>query len=312
MSTMKWLYIAVLLAVVQASVPVPRKTADGPARASNHVDKAAQAAQTPTPAAMAPVDPIQADPAQDTRQNPDPKDAGKTVVIGKLPTVSVGRDWADWVLWIFSGLLAIAGLCGIGFAYKTLKLIERQTKAGEDAAKAAFLNAEAVVLSQRPWLFIPMGDEFSEIGDPLLPDTGDKRFCQVKFELKNFGHTPARIIEQQIHLYVGKSPETVPDPMAFEPLIPVIEDYTLPQGTRVPVQATLQPKLDLDPQDRKGLLVRARFLWLCGYIKYREASDSPMRPLAYETRICYLWITNTDRPKTFWVMRGPREYNKAT
>jgi hypothetical protein len=51
--------------------------------------------------------------------------------------VSVTRDWADWALWIFNGLLVVAGFLGIRLAYKTLNTIQRQTKATEMAAIAA-------------------------------------------------------------------------------------------------------------------------------------------------------------------------------
>ena len=49
-------------------------------------------------------------------------------------------------------LLVLVGIVGTIAAICTLKKIERQTKAGEDAAKAARLQAEHTVASERGWL----------------------------------------------------------------------------------------------------------------------------------------------------------------
>lgn len=207
-------------------------------------------------------------------------------------------------------VLVIVGVEGIVVAIGTLKIIERQTKATETAATAALLNAQAAIIGQRPWLLVPTGAEFPEIGIPLLPDVGDRRACQVTLQLRNFGQTPARIVEQKINLYIGESQETIPKPSAFEPIDSFPEDYTFPQGEKVPVEANLSLGVRLTPEDRQAIVSHTKFLWLCGYCKYQ--GDTKIEGAVYETRFCYVWINYTNRPEPFWLRRGPREYNKAT
>ncbi len=64
------------------------------------------------------------------------------------------RDPFDWITWTANLLLVAVGIGGIIVACLTLRKIERQTKAGENAAQAAFLSAQAVVNSERAWLDI--------------------------------------------------------------------------------------------------------------------------------------------------------------
>jgi hypothetical protein len=207
--------------------------------------------------------------------------------------------------------LLYAGVVGIIVGIGTLFVFIAQTKATKRAADAAYLNAQAVINAERPWLLIPVAEEFSEIKDPILPDAGDMRVASVSFNLKNFGKSPARIIEQKIGLFIGEDSESVPNTYAYDSRGSLQEDYTFPQGAVIRTEATLEPGGYISLQGRAEVLASRRFLWLCGYCKYRAASDLG-EGLVYESRFCYLWINNSTRPKPFWIMRGPREYNRAT
>jgi hypothetical protein len=230
----------------------------------------------------------------------------KSVKIVSAPEIETHskKDPFDKALIVATCFLVIFGAFQIYYLWETVL-------ATRDNAVAARLSAEAVINGQRPWLFVPTGGEFPEIGNPLLPDVGDKRECHVKFQFKNFGQTPGRIVEQKICLYIGESPELVPDARAFDTTDSLSEDYTFPPGETAPVQANLYPSPKITPQERQAIFSGARFLWLCGYCKYRSASD-PGESTPYETRFCYLWINRTTRAHTFWVIRGPRKYMRAT
>jgi hypothetical protein len=216
-----------------------------------------------------------------------------------------------------SVLLLFVAIGGVWAAIETLKAIsrqadimDRQTKDTGVAANAAYRNAEAVINAQRPWLFIPMGEEFSKIENPKLP-TAENRVAFVSFDLRNFGQSPARVIEQKVRMYVGNNPHSIPDISAYDSQEAVTDNYVIPQDSVVHVQAPLHPTGYITPQDKDAISAGARYLWLCGYFKYRNASDDGGGDV-YMTRLCYLWIHNTNRPEPFWILRGPDEYNKAT
>jgi hypothetical protein len=230
----------------------------------------------------------------------------KSVKIVSAPEIETHskKDPFDKALIVATCFLVIFGAFQIYYLWETVL-------ATRDNAVAARLSAEAVINGQRPWLFIPMGDEFSEIKSPKLPDVGENGIAFAVFDLKNFGQSPARVIEQKIRTYIGASQEAIPDVSAYSPEGAIHEDYAFPQGAVVHIEAPLQPNPYITPQDRAALLANAKFLWLCGYCKYQSASNMG-EPQIYETRFCYLWVNNTIRPKPFWIMAGPREYNRAT
>src|SRR5258708_26929377 len=76
--------------------------------------------------------------------------------------------------------LFFVGIIGSGIALSTLFKIERQTKAGEDAAKAALLSAQAVINAERPWLLV-------------MIESGEGPMGGFNIFVKNKGRTPAMI-----------------------------------------------------------------------------------------------------------------------
>lgn len=279
--------------------PSPQKTA------ANKPEKNAEAHEEPTAQFMTSV---ATNPA-DGNQNESSKKTGanneESVRIVSTPEIFTEskKDKYDKALVIATWLLVFVGGFQILYLWRTVI-------ATRDNAKAAMLNAKAVINAERPWLFIPMGDEFSEIKEPILPDVGDNRATFVAFDLKNFGKSPARVVEQKIGLFLGQDDRAIPNIAAYEPQDAINDDYAFPQGATVPVQAVLEPSAYITPEDKAAVLASRKFLWLCGYCKYRNASDME-KDVVYETRFCYLWINNTDRPKNFWIIRGPKEYSRA-
>jgi len=76
-------------------------------------------------------------------------------------------------------MLVVVGIAGIVAAVCTLKVIKRQTDATVDAAKAALLNAKALINAERPWVVI------------FYDGWKDGTFG---FSAANKGRTPANII----------------------------------------------------------------------------------------------------------------------
>jgi len=116
-------------------------------------------------------------------------------------------------LWVFSGLLAGAGLLGIRLAYKTLKTIEKQTKAAEEAAKAAQdsvdimkLQAQSAALDarrlNRAYLTV---DSWIAKNLPAYPQNPWR--VAIQFSIYNPSRTAARI--ERLDYKVGTQSESL-------------------------------------------------------------------------------------------------------
>src|ERR1700688_2394371 len=129
---MKYLALAMLLAVVQASPPTPRKAADNPTqtatppvkskRATNRVETLSSPAEAKTD---------RNGPAKIDSSEQHPEDLQHTVGISKLPPVTLSspkRDWADWGVWLFNALLVIVGGLQVVLLCWTLRSIRKQAK----------------------------------------------------------------------------------------------------------------------------------------------------------------------------------------
>jgi len=127
---MKPLVLAVILAIAQASAPVPRKAPDGTASTSKGVQTNTSNDQTKT-AKTEPA--VKSQPTQDGEQGADRRardNAEQSVRVAKLPAVSIDgprRDWADWEMWTFNLLLAVTSGFQVWLLFKTLTLVTRQT-----------------------------------------------------------------------------------------------------------------------------------------------------------------------------------------
>ena len=117
-----------LLTIVQAPPPVPRKAADDTARARADIQKNGDYNQTNPSATPTSLKADGNGPAGGQSEEQHYDNAQHAIQISKLPPVSVKRDWADWGGWLFSGLLAVTGVFQILLLQLTWKTIKRQTE----------------------------------------------------------------------------------------------------------------------------------------------------------------------------------------
>jgi hypothetical protein len=198
--------------------------------------------------------------------------------------------------------LFLAGIAGIIVGIKTLRKMERQTKATEDAAKAALLNAKALINRERMWI---------EIGTQtlVLPEPHDG----VEFEkaaafytIITRGETPASIIESYCDTAITDSE----NPPYREHGIPQIfsEGTTIDAGEAEDShEAALRSLSKLQIEMIKN---RMSFVHLFGYIKYRIFTGDEG-----ETAFCYTWRARPIGPAIgwdFWEKSGPPEANRKT
>src|ERR1700674_1771425 len=155
---MKYLILAVLLAVMQAPPPIPRQAADSAASAGQKVQKRTGNNQAPTTPSKPPVGATPT-PNHDGKGNEQGTDnAQNPEIVSKLPPVTVEpqREWIDRGILILHGFLV-----GVGFLQwlvlrrqarlmgKHAEHLENLVNAAGNNAKAALLNAQAVINSER-------------------------------------------------------------------------------------------------------------------------------------------------------------------
>jgi hypothetical protein len=198
---------AVFLTVTQTAAPVPRQAPDSRAQASSNATQESNTNQPPPASPSAVVHPPD---ALKQQLGSDGKDHGtqqpQTVFVRELPSVSVSKDWEDWILWGAQIALAVVGGFGIRYAYRTLQIIGRQTKAAEDSAKAALLSAQTLADSERGWV-----TEKIKFTDKLpRQNTGSAGVLVVAFTFKNIGRQPVfiRNIQTRFHVAEGQLPDT--------------------------------------------------------------------------------------------------------
>jgi hypothetical protein len=184
-------------------------------------------------------------------------------------------------------------------AILTLVVINRQTKATEDAAQAALLNAQAVINSERPWLLV-------------LPQYLKDEPTMPAIWVINKGRTPARIIaysEKQIQL--GEK----------MPSVPVYGELQKGLGQKVllPQESTEIHAIILERDVRAACGSNVDFqmvrdwkeeVYVFGVIHYQNLLNT-VNTETYETKWCCRYFPIGDRMVKLKV-HGPEGYNAHT
>ncbi len=141
---MKIIALAVLLAVVQANLPTPRKAPDNTTQAPAQVKSKGDTSQAKPLPAQLPVETDSNRPAKGDSTEQHSENTQHTVGISKLPPVTATptkRDWADWAYWGFNLLLVAVG----GFQ---VYLLFPPSKGKAPETGAAFTNCVAQFVAQ--------------------------------------------------------------------------------------------------------------------------------------------------------------------
>lgn len=121
---MKVILLAAFLVVMQTAPPVPQEASDSKTAKSqspqHNADSSKKPAEEPPPAAQT-----------SAKQNDQ-----KPIKVVDLPPVSITRDRFDYIALVLSIGLLIVGVCGVLAAYRTLRAIEAQVRAQEEALRA--------------------------------------------------------------------------------------------------------------------------------------------------------------------------------
>ncbi|MGA7156294.1 MAG: hypothetical protein WBY53_05585 [Acidobacteriaceae bacterium] len=201
-------------------------------------------------------------------------------------------------VWIGGTAALVASLVGVA----TLIYIAVQTNASVKAANAAKKSADAQINIERPWLLI----ESLDLPQFTVVRVGDPRILQriLRYEIKNYGKTPARVRALRVVLAVGDSPEFPPNALdVFGTENFSVNPHIIPQGDKRKHDIDATPDYPLtDEQHMEIARGEAMFLWAYGLVRYGDVHGE-----WYETRICYRWDA-----KEGLVLAGPSEYNLST
>jgi len=263
---MQSLLFAVLLAILQTISPLPGNPPHRASGVSSGVKRDATANQAPANRWQS-GSKILASQTQNPGNSPQTEEQAQSVRVRELPPVSVTRDWADWVLWVFNGLFITAGIAGIRLAYGTLKAVERQTKATEDAANAAGRSVDIIISKERARIQIEMK------GDPMICGPEDPiPINEVKYIVRCHGTTPAHILDTHAWAVISDS-DISSDHLLIDEFYPamIIPSIVTPTNEGVETAASLVGDalthgIDIADLVRKGDLL----VHFYGSIKYRD------------------------------------------
>ena len=148
--------LAVLLAILQASSPIPGQTANPTTSDRQNVKASPDHHESPSNRTLSIQQRTGPQEVRDSGQKPPTEQKQESVRISELPTVSVAPDWWNRVYVLFTGALVLIGGIGARYALRTLRSIELQTK--------------AIIESQRAKVcIVTHGDYNSTILDPNSP-----------------------------------------------------------------------------------------------------------------------------------------------
>jgi hypothetical protein len=214
----------------------------------------------------------------------------------------------DRIAWAAYLVLALLGYAGIMLALSTLKKIERHTAAAEEAAtaaaetaRAALLQAQAIVNAERPWLMID-----------VEPTPGAENSFNVT--ATNRGRSPATIaaILDQVVLAVDEAHlQQAPawrDAESSAPPVPII----LLPGEFVTVKTVKREDAKaLSGSDEKFRTVEAweKRLYVCGKVVYNDLTAIAGKE-THETNWCCWYIHG--RQKSGLTIAGPPAFHVHT
>lgn len=314
---MKVIALAVLLAVMQAGPPVPRKAADPGNRTAQHAKEQPDSNKTPTQQPSPLLKPISPEPDQTASHSPATDNAPKPIIVREVPPVSVSKDWLDKLYILFTGILIVVGSFGVRAAYKTLKAIETQASVmgeqrqvmlgqlrtmqeqiSEMSAQSGILQESVNVArdaaeASKSSVALTINKERARIRvvKPETVSLGTNGPVYVEFKLLFYGTTPAYEVNSAVSLTTSDSRDsfTVPSqPRLYElPTVVSLSDI------KPSYRAFLMKPLIVDEGTLDSITKLELFLHFSGIIKYDDFSGETQ-----ETAFHYLWNAPDNSPNS--------------
>lgn len=276
--------LGMFLGVAQASMPIPRQTANQLHTADQNQTNRTQKNKNPSEKSSVSTQKPPCEGAGNATEDKDSKAQYPTINISDPASVPESWSWHDKWLWGANILLVIVG-------FGTIAILWRQT--------------HHIVTSERAWMVTEPCD--ASIPPEIKGITTGVRHVGFSVRFKNMGKTPAFLLEIRYSGKVLSSKEKLPEvPPEYEereifkwggkglPLLP--QDFIL--------------KNHVNTWAKEPVLIDrgSDILWIYGYIKYRDAFGENR-----ETWFCHRWVPEIEGwQKSGFISGGPESYNRAT
>jgi hypothetical protein len=216
--SIKFLILTVFLTIGQAASPIPRQAPNGPTNTSGDVQNQTKTENKPADLPSPPVNQNQTKTPETHGNKQGNNNTEQPVTVGKLPSVSITKDWTDRFYWLFSGLLVVIGGFQIWLLVRQLDTINRQAdiaeqqknqmiQAGEQTERIIAQMKETEVRDLRA--YVGVSKVILSLEKPDVP--------RGIVEVKNFGKTPAYKVRQWIGIAPQSHPLTVILPESSSP-----------------------------------------------------------------------------------------------
>jgi hypothetical protein len=235
------------------------------------------------------------------KQN-NPYDAGKD-------TLYRAYLWATVI-----GVLGAIG--GVVVLICQIKLLRKSADAARDAAIAAKTSSQAIINSERPWLFIEI--KASETNQAIMGEVPQKVMFWISF--KNWGKTPAELVGYDYHIDCLDNNITLPTPPEYTDEGRVLaHTRIIPQGElwRYPGigESTIWAEDHFTSEQWTEIRSSRMRLVYWGRIQYRDLIEESKTIHAtknigtiHETCFCYFWSPAMNE----FLICGPPRYNQHT
>jgi len=183
--------------------------------------------------------------------------------------------------------------------WRMLVAIKRQADVAQEQAGTARKSVDALLNSQRAWIFVTIG-KLPDLEQAPSPDRLEMLW--VLPIIKNYGQTPARI--RRIWAALNQFSPIPAEPSYENANVSNITDIVVPPGASIQ-----RVSLAISMQDFAAARQENVSLCIYGYIDYVDVADRP-----FQTRFCYVYQVQrgyNPLPSGFY-MGGPLAYNQAS
>ena len=172
--------------------------------------------------------------------------------------------FSNWVLILITGGAVIA-------AFRSLGILRQQADASTEAARAAKVSADALMIAERAQLAVPYGEWRLETD---LDNADRRRQATIHYNIKNLGRTAAVVNSLRVFMSRHESRDT-PPPMKFGDLDPDPSFSGALIGPSDSLPRTVLPFFLASDDEREKLASGELLYWIQGRIEYRDVFKTP-------------------------------------
>lgn len=250
-----------VLAVMQASAPIPRQASNGDAKTSSKVQKES-ADKQPQGAPIAPPLKQSATPSrQQSGGNQSSDNATESVTISKAVAVSVVSGWREDANLILTTLLVFMGGGGVFAALRTLNAIQKQSRAAEDTIEL-YKNKERARIGVT---FRPL-----KLNDRAFPKSSTRI---IKYTVSILGPTAAYILDSNLRVekvIKGQEKERHDDSFSFMFPIPDLPNLIAPNSPLLEREALLIFEDNNEGAELESIRRRDMIIIAVGSVRYTD------------------------------------------